>query len=113
MDTVTVYPNDNTSYTTASGTSLSTPLAACAVACLAQAHPTWTVDQMRRALMSTASDFVAFGQPDPLMVRGYGIINAGAASVYCYANCDNSTTPPVLNVQDFACFLNLFAAGCT
>jgi hypothetical protein len=29
-----------------------------------------------------------------------------------YANCDNSTTPPVLNVQDFACYLNRFAAGC-
>jgi len=29
-----------------------------------------------------------------------------------YANCDDSTNPPVLNVQDFACFLNTFAAGC-
>ena len=30
----------------------------------------------------------------------------------CYANCDNSTTAPVLNVSDFACFLNAFATGC-
>ncbi len=30
-----------------------------------------------------------------------------------YANCDGSTTPPVLNVLDFACFLNAYAAGCT
>jgi hypothetical protein len=30
-----------------------------------------------------------------------------------YANCDHSTTPPVLNVLDFQCFLNAFAAGCT
>ncbi len=30
-----------------------------------------------------------------------------------YANCDQSTTPPVLNVLDFSCFLNKFAAGCT
>jgi hypothetical protein len=30
-----------------------------------------------------------------------------------YANCDGSTTPPTLNVLDFACFLNSFAAGCT
>jgi hypothetical protein len=30
-----------------------------------------------------------------------------------YANCDASTTPPVLNVSDFACFLNRFAAGCS
>jgi hypothetical protein len=29
-----------------------------------------------------------------------------------YANCDQSTTPPVLNVNDFTCFLNTFAAGC-
>ncbi len=29
-----------------------------------------------------------------------------------YANCDNSTTPPVLNVADFTCFLQSFAAGC-
>jgi serine protease AprX len=29
-----------------------------------------------------------------------------------YANCDNSTVPPVLNVGDFTCFLQRFAAGC-
>lgn len=43
----------------------------------------------------------------------------GRASVYfarygcppCYANCDNSTFPPVLNANDFNCFLNKFAAA--
>jgi hypothetical protein len=29
------------------------------------------------------------------------------------ANCDNSTTPPTLNANDFQCFLNAYAAGCT
>ncbi len=29
----------------------------------------------------------------------------------CYANCDNSTSPPILNVNDFNCFLNRYAAG--
>lgn len=29
----------------------------------------------------------------------------------CYANCDQSTTAPVLNVADFACFLTQFAEG--
>jgi hypothetical protein len=29
-----------------------------------------------------------------------------------YANCDNSTTAPTLNVADFTCFLQRFAAGC-
>jgi hypothetical protein len=31
----------------------------------------------------------------------------------CYANCDGSTTAPLLNVLDFSCFLNRFAAGDT
>ena len=31
----------------------------------------------------------------------------------CYPNCDGSTTPPVLNINDFQCFLNAFAAGNT
>jgi spore germination protein YaaH len=29
----------------------------------------------------------------------------------CYANCDSSTMPPVLNVDDFMCFINRFAEG--
>jgi probable HAF family extracellular repeat protein len=29
----------------------------------------------------------------------------------CYANCDASTTPPVLNINDFVCFQTRFAAG--
>ncbi len=29
------------------------------------------------------------------------------------ANCDHSTTSPTLNVNDFQCFLNAFAAGCS
>jgi Galactose oxidase, central domain len=29
-----------------------------------------------------------------------------------YANCDASTTPPVLNVADFTCFLQKFSQGC-
>jgi hypothetical protein len=33
---------------------------------------------------------------------------AGDAS----ANCDGSTLPPVLNVNDFSCFLNAYASGC-
>jgi YVTN family beta-propeller protein len=29
----------------------------------------------------------------------------------CYANCDGSTIPPILNVEDFTCFINRFAEG--
>ncbi|MFN0133743.1 MAG: hypothetical protein ACKVW3_14590 [Phycisphaerales bacterium] len=31
----------------------------------------------------------------------------------CYANCDGSTVAPALNVADFVCYLNKFAAGCS
>ena len=34
-----------------------------------------------------------------------------AAAPICTANCDQSTSPPVLNVADFTCFLQRFAAG--
>jgi hypothetical protein len=30
-----------------------------------------------------------------------------------YANCDSSTTPPRINVGDFTCFLQKYAAGCS
>ena len=36
---------------------------------------------------------------------------ADSQAVTCYANCDGSTTPPVLNVADFTCFLQKFAAA--
>lgn len=29
----------------------------------------------------------------------------------CYANCDSSTTAPVLNIGDFQCFMSRYAAG--
>jgi probable HAF family extracellular repeat protein len=31
--------------------------------------------------------------------------------VGCYANCDGNATPPMLNVNDFVCFMQKFAAG--
>ncbi|MBL9031365.1 MAG: hypothetical protein JNM80_06625 [Phycisphaerae bacterium] len=35
------------------------------------------------------------------------------AAQHPYANCDLSTSTPVLNVNDFICFQNRFAAGCS
>jgi hypothetical protein len=37
----------------------------------------------------------------------HGTVGGGG----CYANCDGSTTEPILNVADFTCFLSKFAAG--
>ncbi|MBX3375659.1 MAG: proprotein convertase P-domain-containing protein [Phycisphaeraceae bacterium] len=34
-----------------------------------------------------------------------------AAAPTCYANCDGSTGQPALTANDFACFINLYAAG--
>ncbi len=44
-------------------------------------------------------------------------VNVGTATfsvaVPCYANCDSSTTAPILTANDFQCFLNKFAAADT
>jgi hypothetical protein len=44
-----------------------------------------------------------------------GHVNGAASTIRvdvgCYANCDASSTAPVLNANDFQCFLNTFAAG--
>ena len=41
------------------------------------------------------------------------IVNARVArwACPCYANCDGSVEPPILNINDFQCFLNRFAAA--
>jgi hypothetical protein len=51
-------------------------------------------------------------QPPVLNVSDFACFLNAFAAGEPYANCDASTSPPVLNVQDFACFLNRFAAGC-
>jgi subtilisin family serine protease len=60
-----------------SGTSLSTPLVAAAMACVVQARPELTVDQLRAAIIATASRSDDIGpHPDPVFVEGYGILRA-------------------------------------
>jgi hypothetical protein len=41
----------------------------------------------------------------------YTIFLTGACFLGCYANCDSSTTPPILNANDFQCFLNSYAGA--
>jgi len=48
-----------------------------------------------------------------LNVQDFGCFLNKFAAGDPYANCDASTVAPILNVQDFACFLNRFAAGCS
>jgi hypothetical protein len=55
-----------------------------------------------------AGNFVQIGNPAQ---NASGLAAWTSCGASCYANCDNSTTAPVLNVQDFTCFLNRFATG--
>jgi hypothetical protein len=48
-----------------------------------------------------------------LNVLDFGCFLNRFAAGDTYCNCDNSTSPPILNVLDFNCFLNKFAAGCS
>ncbi|MFN0132877.1 MAG: GC-type dockerin domain-anchored protein [Phycisphaerales bacterium] len=51
-----------------------------------------------------------------LMVNGHIPNVSGGpaiATVACYADCTNSTWPPLLAIDDFICFLNKYAAGDT
>jgi glucose/arabinose dehydrogenase len=55
---------------------------------------------------------VAFGEDNQGELY-YCTIGAGVFKIIpaCAANCDGSTAPPALNVGDFSCFLQRFAAG--
>jgi hypothetical protein len=55
------------------------------------------------------------GQHDAGQMSGATFALAGGfwagvgSSVPCYANCDRSTVQPILNVDDFTCFINEYA----
>jgi len=51
--------------------------------------------------------------PPVLNVSDFICFQTKFAAGDSYANCDGSTTPPILNVSDFICFQTRFAAGCT
>jgi hypothetical protein len=76
VNTRTVSSSDDQSTTGVSGTSLSTPLLAGASTCVLQAHPTWSVDQLRAHLFLNADYYLTNDSPDPLFVHGFGIIDA-------------------------------------
>jgi serine protease AprX len=67
-------PGGDSSYTSASGTSLSTPLIAGAACLVIQAHPNWTPSEVREALKMTADRAAT-----PDNTYGWGVINVMAA----------------------------------
>jgi subtilisin family serine protease len=106
--TNTVWPFDDTSYAQASGTSLSTPLVCSAIACLTQAHPNWSVEKMRNYVMLRASDYASNQQTDPLFIRGYGLVDAAAASTDCPADVTGDLG---VGIEDLLEYLGRYDAG--
>ncbi len=69
----------------------------------------WTVEVMATQLVQDARlETVGVTDADFALVAT-GVSAGGGGG--CYANCDESTTAPALNVADFTCFLQRFAAG--
>jgi hypothetical protein len=60
--------------------------------------------------MLSDTGWLVFGVSTTLSGENSAIIRT-RISAPCYANCDASTAAPVLNVADFTCFLQKFAAG--
>jgi hypothetical protein len=52
------------------------------------------------------------GEPRAMVSRI--VLDAGRCTENpnCYANCDGSTISPILNINDYVCFLQRFAIGC-
>ncbi len=79
-NTASISPYEEGAFTSSSGTSMATPLLAGAVACVLQAHPDWTVKEIKEALFSSGDYFLERGEPDPLFIHGYGIPDLYLAS---------------------------------
>ena len=50
--------------------------------------------------------------PPVLNINDFVCFMSKFAAADPYANCDESTAPPVLNINDFVCFMSRFAGGC-
>jgi minor extracellular serine protease Vpr len=67
---------DSSGFTIASGTSFSAPMAAGALAIVKQQHPTWTVAQLKSAVVNTADSLGS----NPVTSVGAGLLNVDAAA---------------------------------
>jgi hypothetical protein len=78
--------------------------------------PPLTNDQAWNLVIQDVS-YVWFNWHDPEFFAIFQMWDVGVDNISisepaaCYANCDNSTGQPILNVADFTCFLTKFAAG--
>ncbi|MEA3286926.1 MAG: S8 family serine peptidase [Candidatus Marinimicrobia bacterium] len=96
IGTFAAWTSSPEAYTTANGTSLSTPLVAGAVALILEAHPNWTPMMVREALMMTAD-----GSTSPDNTRGFGLVDVMAAIDYDFGIVPGDVTEDGdLNVSD-------------
>jgi len=97
VNTRTVSSSNDAATTGVNGTSLSTPLLAGASTCVLQAHPDWSVDQLRAHLFLNADYYLTNDLPDPLFVHGFGIIDALAAFE---GDCNRNGVEDTLDLAD-------------
>ncbi len=79
---------------------------------------TWPVGTLAFHNASGFDNVVIHYQSRPPTCQDYGVIFIAdnmiitpMGSAPCYANCDGSTSTPILTANDFQCFLNKFAAA--
>ena len=106
----TVHSTNASGYQAVSGTSLSTPLVAGAAALVLQARRDHTVASLRTALFSTAGDFMENAMPDPLFVRGYGVISAFDAARQNRA-AEDVNLDGAVDARDIAALLSSWGPG--
>ena len=76
---------------------------------LAACYGNGTVQRLNRTTGASLGTLVQSGSGG--LSSCYSVLYKPAITP-CYANCDNSSIAPVLNVNDFVCFLSKYAAGC-
>jgi hypothetical protein len=110
-----VGPFPGAQYATANGTSFATPLVSGTAALIRSAFPATPVTGVTSFLGQGSIDITLLN-PAYAETLGHGRLHAGqsmllAIAANCYANCDESTTSPILSVADINCFFEKFAAG--
>ena len=76
-----------------------------------------TVENLNGTVVGSPGDFTGAFQwnlqiaPNASATVGGSMAFVSSFTTGCYANCDSSTAQPILNANDFQCFLNAFAAG--
>ncbi len=68
------------------------------------------VEARKQGKQNWRTQFTALGVNEWVRAK-FGMPLMGGGTPACYANCDASTTAPVLNVMDFSCFMERYASG--